>query len=768
MSAAPKLDASGVESLRIAPDAADDPSPFDGVPGVLRDQPQWVGWKRVERAGDATKVPFQVCSWHSQAKSNDPSTWSDFDDAVTASEDERSAWAGIGYVFSKDDPFVGIDLDGCIENGEVMPWAQPWLDKFAGCYMEISPSGTGIKIWARGKLDGSGGKRTIGGRAHTGIEVYDRGRFFCVTGDVFGDPVEDIPERQAAIDELYAWVKERPEKKKPAPAPAPTIRLATPGTGMDAAARARLCVMSNRHPDAVEGSNGHGVLYSAACAIVDGFGLGFDEGYPILSEFNQAKAVPPESDYQVRHKLESAIKNHPSPSLRLLNASRQPTNGNGGGKPSEPVIETTVDLDDIEIVDRWPKAAPELFHGLAGEFVQRIAPETEADPVATLFQVLAGFGNLIGRGPHFVVGSTRHHMVLNVAIVGATAVGRKGTSGDDAEFLLGKVDPDWIATRCRSGLATGEGLIHAVRDPKYRPPTKDEIKKGASPEDLVCEDEGVTDKRLHVVEPEMGALFKVMGRDRNTLSEVIRRTFDGKNLGNLSKGAGCTATNPHITIVGHVTKADIAKCLSETDLVNGFANRFLWVASRRSKMLPDGGDMYDLNLADLRARAQRVKDFAAWLGESRMTFDAGFRSIWRDLYSELSSEDRHVVASRSEPYVKRLACMYALLDETAVVQDEHLIAAVAAWDYVKQTIDYVFGAARRDPSEVKLIEALKAAPEGLTRKQINVDVFGGHLKGKEIATVLGSLLTIGAAHSRSESAGRGRPAERWFIGRRAD
>lgn len=163
-----------------------------------------------------------------------------------------------------------------------------------------------------------------------------------------GESTEERPHRMAKIvtmprtfevvptDLLRAFApKPEPPPKRTIPAPKRSPR---DSGRLDAATRARLCVMSDRHPDAIEGSHGHDVLYSAAVAIIDGFGLGFDEGYPILSDFNQAKAVPPESDYQVRHKLESAISKHPTPSLRLLNApppnGRVPRNGQANGKPA--------------------------------------------------------------------------------------------------------------------------------------------------------------------------------------------------------------------------------------------------------------------------------------------------------------------------------------------------------------------------------------------------------------------------------------------------
>jgi primase-polymerase (primpol)-like protein len=87
-------------------------------------------------------------------------------------------------VFSPDDPYCGVDFDGCLDGGGLAEWARPWIEQLADCYMEVSPSGRGIKVWCRAKLPGIGGKRTVGGD-HAGIEVYDQGRYFAFTGNVW-------------------------------------------------------------------------------------------------------------------------------------------------------------------------------------------------------------------------------------------------------------------------------------------------------------------------------------------------------------------------------------------------------------------------------------------------------------------------------------------------------------------------------------------------------------------------------------------------------
>ena len=157
----------------------------ENIPAELKDRNQWVTWKSINRNGQSTKIPYQVNGI--EAKSNDPSTWTSFDNVMAAYN--RGGYSGIGYVFSKDDPYTGIDCDCCIFPGMKEPdsWAKDIAEKL-NSYAEVSPSGTGIKFFVRAKSPFDSGKNkklpqhgSIRGR-EAGIEIYDHGRFFCVTG----------------------------------------------------------------------------------------------------------------------------------------------------------------------------------------------------------------------------------------------------------------------------------------------------------------------------------------------------------------------------------------------------------------------------------------------------------------------------------------------------------------------------------------------------------------------------------------------------------
>ena len=256
--------------------------------------------------------------------------------------------------------------------------------------------------------------------------------------------------------------------------------------------------------------------------------------------------------------------------------------------------------------NRWPDPpAEDAFHGLAGEFLRIVEPHTEADPAAVLAQFLCFFGNAIGRNAFFPVGADQHHGNINAIIVGATASGRKGTSLSQVRRLFEFVDPGWTRTQILSGLSSGEGLIWAVRDPIEKKEAQKE-KGHVTGYESVIVDHGIADKRLLVIESEFSSTLKVAAREGNTLTGVIRQAWDTGDLRLLTKTNPAQSTGAHISIVGHIPQDELLRCISSTELGNGFANRFLWVCAKRSKLLPDGGRLLTTDLAPVLERLREA------------------------------------------------------------------------------------------------------------------------------------------------------------------
>lgn len=164
------------------------------VPDELKELRRWVVWCLEERGGKPTKVPYSPLTGRS-AGSTDPGTWGSYLEAIKAYTE--GDFDGVGFVFTEADPFCGVDLDRCrdLNTGELEPWAREILDRLDS-YSEISPSGEGVHIIVRGELPPGGNRR---GR----IEMYDRARFFTMTGDGLPDAPATVNSRQRELLQLH-------------------------------------------------------------------------------------------------------------------------------------------------------------------------------------------------------------------------------------------------------------------------------------------------------------------------------------------------------------------------------------------------------------------------------------------------------------------------------------------------------------------------------------------------------------------------------------
>ena len=147
----------------------------ENIPAELKTIPHWVLWRASwkEKEQKWSKVPYSVHTIHC-AKSNDPKSWADFDKVY--GRYLNNGFDGIGFVLSADDGFSGVDLDKCRdpETGKIELWARSIIERLDS-YTEVSPSGTGIRIFVKAKLP-------PGRRKKGTIEMYESGRYLTVTG----------------------------------------------------------------------------------------------------------------------------------------------------------------------------------------------------------------------------------------------------------------------------------------------------------------------------------------------------------------------------------------------------------------------------------------------------------------------------------------------------------------------------------------------------------------------------------------------------------
>jgi hypothetical protein len=397
----------------------------------------------------------------------------------------------------------------------------------------------------------------------------------------------------------------------------------------------------------------------------------------------------------------------------------------------------------------WPAPpAPAAYHGLLGEIVRKLEPETEADPVAILAQLLVGFGAAVGRGAYFQVEATRHHPQEFLLLVGESATSRKGTSWDHARRLIATADTT-IAERILTGLSSGEGLVWAVRDP-------------------TTSDPGIPDRRLVAFEAEFASALKACSRDNSTLSATLRSAWDGRPLQLMTRTAPARSTDAHVTVVGHITAAELRYHLTALELANGLANRFLLICCRRTRLLPEGGASDPLKGTGLPQVLAGAIEHARTAG--RLTFDPPARELWHHAYLQLARATQPGIAgalcARAEAHTIRLALIYALADGERRINTEHLQAALALWDYAARSASWTLQGATGDPLAEQIHTALRNHPGGLTRSQIS-DTLQHNQPATAIQRALDALALAGRASS-TQIPTAGRPAELWSATPRHD
>jgi hypothetical protein len=363
--------------------------------------------------------------------------------------------------------------------------------------------------------------------------------------------------------------------------------------------------------------------------------------------------------------------------------------------------------DDVVVVQReWPKLDPAALYGLADEIVRAIEPESEADPAALLFLTLGYWGAHVGARPHATADGSKHPPRLNVVVVGETSQGRKGTAHANIKNLWEIADEEFVRRRVLNGFGSGESLVDHVT------PQEDQI----------------YDERLIVREGEFARLLKVAKRDGSTLSPIIRAAWDGERLAVRSRAKTSVADGAHVVVIADITPEELNRCLTETEQLNGWANRFLYVCSRRSKLLPEGGSLDDGLLGDLGCRLRDAAEIARGIGTMRRS-DAG-KTAWADLYHDLDADRPGgllgAVTGRAAAQCLRLSVAYATLDGSHTIEAWHVDAARAAWAYCRASAEFIFGDAVGDEIADRLLAAVRrAGPDGLDLTAIR-DVFNKH------------------------------------------
>ncbi len=402
-----------------------------------------------------------------------------------------------------------------------------------------------------------------------------------------------------------------------------------------------------------------------------------------------------------------------------------------------------------------PALSDAAYHGLIGDFLSAIGPHTEATEAGILAHLLPAIGTLVGSGPHVFAGS-KQPARLNVALVGPTSTGRKGTAAAPVDILLSRVNKDFFNNQCVSGLSSGEGLIEKVAD-------KWETDKDGNRERVP------TEKRLYVKEPEFSRVLANIRREGNILSQILRECYDSGNLHTLTVNPR-EAVGAHVSIVAHVTPEEITERLSHIEMANGFGNRFLWFYVKSNKVIAHTREFPEDAFLPLVKRLRRIRGLGSAAKRLPVSLDKQAEKLWEEHYPRLR-EDKPGLAgamlARGSAMVLRLSLIYCLLDrwedksKAPKLSTSHLEAALAVWDYAQQSTERIFGTVGGNHLANKLLALLAEKP--MSKSEINK-----HLSPKQKKTVEACLLDLSRSgivrkSEKKKTTGAGRPTILWEL-----
>lgn len=728
---------------------------FGNMPPELKALPRWVCWEyrhNPDNPNDKpSKLPMQTTG--QLASCTKPHTWTTYEAAKAAYENAPTKYAGVGFVLDGDG-VAGVDIDDCFIDDVPSPEAMALLASLNARYIEVSPSGKGLRAFGYAdSITGANGQ--IGG-LH--IEFYTQGRYLTLTGHVLQTgPLSELIDFADKAQQARDGKKATREASKPVAATnisAPALQASQGGVkasdrGVNAYAKAALNKAAEAVANAPEGQRNDAlnsnalslfrlpvvdsvVVWDALQDAAVGNGLPQSEVTATLASARNAAATMPPREVPPSKPRGSIF-----PPL-----GESPFYGQAVGDISTSLVN---EEDDIDNHRNAPHPSPDCLYGLVGEVAYAGSAETEANPFAIAANFIAYMSCALGRGAYMPVGNTWHHARQFTLHVGRSGRGRKGDATalvKRIDWAIKELDKDLSPQVHAGGLSSREGLVFLIHD------GYEDGKKEVQP---------ILDKRLWVLESEFANILHQSKRDGNTLSAAMRDSWDGTSLKPATKTNRLWATDPHICISGAVTPSELLGLMASRELTNGFANRFLMFWAERTKMLAFPVSTPKYKVEELANKAAQVLDFAGaarWAEKDVMsiTFSPEARKRYEYLYhvelnDDSSGEKITALIERRAPMLLRLAMLFALCDKTTMMDVQHINAALAWVRYSVESVKFIFGSAQAEAEAsetgdtAQRIVVYLESNETTTRSQLTTGCFNGHTPKARIDAALDELLT---------------------------
>jgi hypothetical protein len=667
---------------------------LSNLPNLLKDTPQWILWKMTVKNGKPTKVPCLADGTPVSVK--EQTSWHPFEDAVALHHANRAILAGVGFCFTEDDPFFGIDLDACLPNlgGD----AQEILRRFA-TYAEVSPSGTGIKLIGLGRKADDARSNTTDVDGFYKLEVYDRDRFFTITGQQWGFDL-DIEPQQDELDWLMA---------KFLPDAAPPVVISRTVEGASSLLE---------RASGFEGTDDELIDYLREDAAYNDLWLGDMSAYrddhsaadaALLEKIAWLVGPVPERIERIFDGSELANRDkwnrqdYRDRSIAFALADKTDFySGSGGGATLDAVdYPTPSDPEPNALEPTLSFPIPES--GIIRDVVDLVGPLTESPDSTLALGTLIMLSAVAGWGRVSKWGESEEPCILYACICGPSASGRKTTGLRTVESIFHEaIDPDDLQLES-VGHASGRALLEIaiggvdifyvkVKEPKG--PQTIEVEGEIIPSPEWVEYDDLLARRKEKLEnppsvvliwDEMAKLLSVDGDwQRDTRTELLRM-YNGKHSGirtSGKEGLKVPGGKVQMAFLGTMVTADLERGLNSAQANDGLMGRILFSPDSRDEkphlaFPPEPGIDYERRKMAIKTKLDRfrfrcetrVSVFDYWTPEARAA-----RERWYHERKD-STGVALMLFDRVQATAAKIACLLSLAEDAEFIEEHHVVLA---------------------------------------------------------------------------------------------
>lgn len=516
------------------------------IPDELKDLQQWVCWQLEETDKGTTKVPKVAWSRKANASTTNSKTWTAF---TTAFEHfSQGHHNGVGFVFSANDPYCGIDLDSCRnpETGHIEQWAEDIL-KDLNSYSEVSQSGKGIHIIVKAELPGTGTKKTLPGTEHE-VEIYNRDRYFCTTGRRLENYPAEVRECQDEVLKLYHALKSPVTSQKGAEKPIQRVSPALSDENVvKLASEAKNGDKFQRLMDGdSRGYQSESEADAGLAAIIGFYTQDYDQILRIIQQSGLWDEKWEREDYQERT-INGAL-------AKLTEYYQAPREKKPKRRPKARPSEDKADQTPAPVEFNLEQLTPPL--GFLRDYMEYMTPLSEAPDHFHLFCGLVLVSTFIGKSVFYSIAGQKKYPNLWLVLVAPSGV-KKSTSINAARRLV--MDAD-MKDRNLPNQFTSEILI----------PTLAKNPAGT------------------FFWAEWGATMDQWGKSYSVdIMSIMTSLFDDGYFSRWLKAEKYEIDGASINLLCGCTPSWLKKAIKQADISMGFWPRFLFVpAQERTKYLP--------------------------------------------------------------------------------------------------------------------------------------------------------------------------------------